>query len=286
METIHIWVGTDEWQRAAGAERVLEHSIRKHASRPVEIHWMRGGDAGWEVSKNGDNGSWRINMEPGNAWKVRGAWGTTFSCFRFTIPEMMGFVGKAIYFDADMLVRDDVAKLIDMETTAGYRCISDARTDVSVIDCAWFKDKAWWPSIAKMKPSGWIVWHYCQLLAKHKGVEPTLPKEWNDCDGLLFQRDPGLSKLVHYTSVPDGQPYCPYPTINYHVPYPHARNAQAGQLWWSTFRESLGPEGVQELREALVEAGKRAEKRVLSESDLRQVLLRSGVPEEEATVSP
>jgi len=36
------------------AERVLEHSLREHATVDVQIHWLRSGDPGfenWEIGR-------------------------------------------------------------------------------------------------------------------------------------------------------------------------------------------------------------------------------------------
>jgi hypothetical protein len=180
---------------------------------------MRSGDPGWEVSKLGDNNSWRINIEPGFAWKQRGAWGTPFSCFRFAIPELCAFEGRAVYLDADMLVLADVRELLEMPLANGFRTISMQRTDVALIDCAYFADQDWWPTIAKMRPSGWITYHYCQLLQQHGAISPTLPAAWNTCDPMQPMPDPGIgaAKLLHYTTVPT-QPYRPYPSVRY---FPH-----------------------------------------------------------------
>ena len=216
MAPLRVYVGTDEWQRDAGAERVLEHSIRKHATCDVAITWMRSGDPGWEVSEHGDASTWKINVPPGSAWKKRGAWGTPFSAFRFAIPEACEFAGRAVYLDADMLVRADMAEFLTMDTDAGYRCISKARTDVALIDCSWFADKAWWPRIEQMKASGWITYYYCQLLLQHGGIAPTLDPLWNVCDPMRPCADAAgdAAKLRHFTTVPI-QPYKPYPTVKY-----------------------------------------------------------------------
>lgn len=175
---------------------------------------------GFETSKDGGNGTWRTNVEYGAAWKKRGAWGTPFSAFRFAIPELCGFSGRAVYFDADMQVFADVRELLECSMSSGYRVCHDNRTDVAVIDCGWFADKAWWPRIEAMKPSGWLTFHYTQLLRQHRGLDVTLDPAWNVCDKLLPTRDPGLSgvKLAHFTVVPT-QPYHPYPGVRY-VPHP------------------------------------------------------------------
>lgn len=177
---------------------------------------MRAGEPGFEITKNGDGGSWRINIDPGHAWKQRGAWGTPFSCFRYAIPELCDFEGRAVYLDADMLVLADVRELAEASLLGGYRCAYGNRTDVSVINCASFKDKPWWPRIAQMKPSGWISWHYVQLLTQHGAVDPTLDPRWNVCDPMQPLPDPGIgdAKLLHFTTVPT-QPYRPYPSVSY-----------------------------------------------------------------------
>lgn len=181
---------------------------------------MRAQDPGWEISRSGDPGTWKINVEPGSAWKKPGAWGTPFSCFRFAVPELCGFEGRAVYMDADMLVRGDVRELLEMPLAEGYRSISTARTDVSLIDCSYFKDELWWPRIDTMRKSGAITYHYCQLLIAKGAVSPTLDRRWNVCDRVDITPDPGVgdAKLLHYTTVPT-QPYRPYPTVNYR-PHP------------------------------------------------------------------
>ena len=175
-----------------------------------------GGVGMWLTSEEGIPGTWKTNVAYGSAWKKRGAWGTPFSCFRFAIPELCNFEGRAVYLDADMLVRADMRELLEMPLTKGYKSISKPRTDVSVIDCSYFKDCSWWPSIEVMKKSGWITWHYTQLLMQMDAVDPTLDMAWNACDPMTMVPDPGVEhcKLLHFTVVPT-QPYRPYPGVSY-----------------------------------------------------------------------
>lgn len=173
---------------------------------------MRSGDPGWEVSRNGADGSWKINREPGHAWKSRGSWGTDFSCFRFAIPELCGFDGKAIYLDADMLVLGDIAELASLSLNRPWLCRS-GMTDVSVIDCKAMRGLL--PSIAEMKPSGRITFDYVQMLTRCGAIDPSLPAEWNARDSADLWVP--ATKLLHYTTVP-WQPWRPYPCVTY---YPH-----------------------------------------------------------------
>lgn len=247
MDTIRVFIGSEPCQREHYAERVLEHSIRKHVTGPVDIHWMRAGDPGWETSERGTDGSWRVGKAVHGGWvKAPGSWGTGFSGFRWAIPELCGFEGHAIYLDADQLVLADIRELWDLRPTGdhGVRCISHNRTDVMVMDCAWFGRKQW-PPLSVMKPSGWRTFEYLRHLHIRNGVDPTLPVEWNDCDGMLYSSG-RPSKLLHYTTVPDGQPWRPYPNITYPTEFPYCRNRQIGQLWWDELRESLQAEHDQQ----------------------------------------
>jgi hypothetical protein len=194
---------------------VLEHSIRKHATCDVTFTWMRAGDPGFEVTPDGRNGSWNIGREAGQAWPKRG-WGTDFSSFRFAVPELCGFQGRSIYLDADMLVLGDVAEFLTMPVAAGYRCMHWKRTDVSLIDCGWFKGRKGWVPISTMKKSGYGTGIYCQQLVQMSGIDATLDERWNRCDPMHACADPGLcdSKLIHFTVVPT-QPYKPYPSVSY-----------------------------------------------------------------------
>lgn len=200
---------------------------------------MRAGEAGWEVTPDGAGGTWRINREAGQAWPKKG-WGTDFSCFRFAVPELCGFEGRAIYLDADMLVLHDIKDLWDRDLKGkGVLCCNWKRTDVSLIDCSWFKGKDWWPSIEWMKASGKNTGQYCILLAQRGAVHGALPWEWNDCDGQIYNKRPGSVKLLHYTHVQLGQPYRPYPNIDYPPEWPHCiPSPSAGELWHDTYAEA------------------------------------------------
>lgn len=239
-ETIHVWIGTEQCQRESLAELVLERSIRQHASWPVEIHYMRAGDPGWETTKRGKNGTWAVGDAVHGGWVKSNnrSWGTGFSGFRWAIPELMGFEGHAIYLDADMLLLDDITELYQFkpDEDKGVRCISHNRTDVMVMNCAWFKDR--WPTIAQMKPSLNRSFEYLQIIHAQQGLQADLPQEWNDCDGQLFSNG-SPSKLLHYTTVPDGQPWRPYPNINYPTKFPYCRNEEIGVLWWAELEEAL-----------------------------------------------
>jgi len=108
---IRVFIGTDSTIHGK-AEKVVEYSIRKHASEPVDIQFIR---PGW---KSGCTG---------------------FTNHRFLIPAMRAFKGFAIYLDVDMLLLSDIAELWAYREP-GKWCTTGIRDDVSVIDCAAFQD--------------------------------------------------------------------------------------------------------------------------------------------------
>ena len=90
MNPIRIFVGTDDSQNLA--VKVLEHSIRRNTFHPIEVVGMNQLDI--PIPKD-----------------LRNQARTGFSFYRFVIPELCGYQGKAIYMDADMQVFKDISEL-------------------------------------------------------------------------------------------------------------------------------------------------------------------------------
>lgn len=121
-----IVIGTEPRQLVA--QRVLEHSIRKHASKPVAIR--------------------------GASQTQRRMGGTKFGFVRFLVPSLCGYEGRAIYMDADQLVLGDVCELAaQLEEPHAVGLVHDIvgsfggkpveprnETSVMVLDCAKLRD--------------------------------------------------------------------------------------------------------------------------------------------------
>lgn len=259
--SIRIFVGSDIWQFRAGAETVLEHSIRQHTKANVEFTWMRAGPKGhadtargFEVSEHGESGTWKIHRPVHHAWPKKG-WGTPFSNFRSAVPELLGFEGVGVYLDADMIVLGDVEELIAYPRMAAWFCNHQIITDVSVIEGAPFKDCHWWPSIHTMMKQGMFLKQCLALLNAHNYMDTRLPWEWNMRDRWTPQ-----TRLLHYTSVPQ-QVWTPYPDVKY---IPH-HDPKAEPLWWGAYGEALAvehgaTEAVRLLREAHAASQERVKK--------------------------
>ena len=101
-DTIKVFVGCDPNNCDLEQMMVLDYSIHKHTSVPVEIVWM-------QLSRD-PNSYWYSNPETGEGWNTT-KWSTPFSGFRWAIPEYCQYSGRAIYMDADVIILDDLAKL-------------------------------------------------------------------------------------------------------------------------------------------------------------------------------
>jgi hypothetical protein len=92
-DVVRVYVGADRSQ--ALAIKVLAHSIKRHASVPVEVIPM-------------------IDLPVPVPADPRNTQRTGFSFSRFCIPKLAGYQGRAIYMDADMLVFRDIRALWEL----------------------------------------------------------------------------------------------------------------------------------------------------------------------------
>lgn len=218
VEPLRIFIGGDEQQLAAC--RVLEYSIRKHASVPVEIHPM-------------------LDLPHPMPRDERNRPRTRFSYYRFMIPELCGHRGRALYLDADMLVFGDVAELRDMPFD-GRRvlCTAPAPTEmwkgydspylgarsvaVMLLDC----EELDWEIDEIVRGLDEHRYTYEQLLSDICILEPdqvadTIPPEWND----LERYSPEHTKLLHFT-------------VTHTQPWRNDKNPRC-DLWMSWYREAV-----------------------------------------------
>jgi hypothetical protein len=178
-----------------------------------------------DYGRGGPWGGWEMGRPRGRILPGKGkGWATDFSCFRYAIPEVAGFRGRALYLDSDMLVLGDLRELAEVDMSHPWM-ITPGSSSVALIDCAWFADKDWWPRLTEMKQSGWNKSHYLGLLERH-GAFGALSRHWNCLDGEGFH--PERTKLVHFTAL-ETQPWLPYPErIRYRA---HPR-VELVESWW------------------------------------------------------
>lgn len=195
MEPKRIFVGADETQLAAAA--VLEYSIKKHSQGPVEFNLMRDLDI-------------PIPKDPANRPR------TGFSLYRFMIPALTGFSGRALYLDADMQVFDDISELWHLpfegkKVLCTYQDEAPERwkendwfhpgrqMSVMMLDCSALD----WDIHAIVKALDAGEFSYADLLFDLAVLDKTeigenIPPEWNS----LERYEAGVTKLLHYTIGP------------------------------------------------------------------------------------
>lgn len=222
MDTIQIFIASEAGHEKA--ELTLAYTIKQTTTGPYQIHWMS--DAlddpiwrGWNVGRD------HRNQNSGQGWK------TNFSAFRWAIPELCNFQGRAIYLDVDQILLHDIRQMWQLPMNdCSYLAIRPEKTDVMLMDCTKFQ-QPWWLPIAKMKPSGKSQRHYRKLVGEHTKVG-TLDPIYNCLDGHGFS---DKTRLVHYTCMLE-QPWHPFPKI---IAYRAHRCPTVANLWYKLYNEAL-----------------------------------------------
>jgi hypothetical protein len=188
MEPVRIFIGTSANGEDAEMEMIYEDSLRRHATGPLEITWMR---------QNHDAESiW------GN-WNTR-RWPTPFSGFRWAIPQACRFEGRAIYTDEDMINFRDIRDLwnIDLGDCAigarkGLR-FNGHEFCVMVMDCAKMKDLLMPAERMKLLPES----HF-RFIQKFSGSDyvKDIDFRWNVLDGENLQPYTGQTPLPALTDM-------------------------------------------------------------------------------------
>lgn len=133
-DKIRLFVGADCNNSDLESQAVLEYTLRKHASLPVELTWMR-------VQKKG----------PWSGWQT-GSGITPFTHFRWSIPAVCGYQGRAVYTDSDFFFCADLAELW-RQPIPGVILVKNpgpkVNTSCMLIDCA--KAKGHIPDLDRLR---------------------------------------------------------------------------------------------------------------------------------------
>lgn len=207
---IRVFVGCAPNGEDAESQSVLEYSLRKHASVPVSITWMR-------LSRDPQS---PFYSDGKRGWQT-GGWSTPFTAFRFIVPRLCGYEGRAIYTDSDVIFMADVAELWRQEFAPG-KCVlakyegRAKRFCVSLWDCE--AARPFMP--ASRFPDGAEIKH---TLATIGPAVQAYRGNWNCLDGEDYAdlHDPDV-KAIHY-SMESAQP---------HLRYALPRLEKAGRKHW------------------------------------------------------
>jgi hypothetical protein len=197
---LRIFIGSGE---ASLLERkVLIYSLRKHASRPLDIRVFNGTHDSLET-----DGAEPLPLNMPLAAKYRNV--TEFSNYRFLIPQLCGHAGRAAWIDSDTVCLADIAQLFDSQMGPAailakpdaYDGAGGSRWGLSValFDCARcaFDIGTLFDEVAANR---YTYTDLHQLSPAFRAVHPievaALDANWN-----VFDRYDAATKLVHYTNL-------------------------------------------------------------------------------------
>lgn len=191
---VRVFVGAEPEQQLA--VKVLEYSIRKHASMSVVVQPLHAALAAEGLD---------VPLPRSPALAPR----TPFSYQRFAIPALKKYVGRAIYLDSDMLVFDDIKKLWTIPFDgASLLAVQEPpesghlpQFSVSLMDCEALE----WDVRELVKELDAGRWTYEQFMFEMSAApsaKATIPSRWND----LERYEEGQTALTHFTNM-DQQPW-------------------------------------------------------------------------------
>jgi hypothetical protein len=183
---VKVYVGSQPEQMLA--TKVLEFSIRRHSSMSAEVLPIHEFSRPVPVPRDARN-------------KPR----TPFSFQRFLIPELKGFVGKAIYLDSDMLVFRDIKTLWskdmgDANILAAHEDEGSSRRpqfSVMLLDCKKLQHWRIEDIVAQLDADAFSYEQLMYDMCIAGNIAPDIEREWNSLEHF----DPGRTCLLHYTDM-------------------------------------------------------------------------------------
>lgn len=192
LEPIRIFVGCDPNNCDLEQLMVLEYSIRKHTNYPIQIHWM-------QLSNNSES-PWYSNQKQKEGWNTE-KWATPFSGFRWAIPELCNFNGRAIYLDADVIVLSDIFELwqhpINDESIVIARGQNSARLCTCVWDCT--KAKEFLLSLKELRTNSNSHQYMMDLIKENTKLVTSYQDSYNNIDGEDIPIE--KIKILHYSDM-------------------------------------------------------------------------------------
>lgn len=195
--TIRVFVGCAANHEDLESQSVLEHSIRKNTKRDVEITWMK-------LTRDPVS-PFYSEPEKGLGWNHSG-WATPFTGFRWAIPSICDYKGKAIYSDSDVLFKADIGEFWDQVFSPGAMIMAKGgyhswRFCVSLWNCE--LAAKWIPHYTKLMKDPQSAKNMHAMIKKNSALMQPFRGNWNCLDGEKYESlDHPDIKAIHYTSMP------------------------------------------------------------------------------------
>lgn len=191
---IRIFVGTPANNEDLECQAVLDYSLRKHASAPIDITWM--------MLSRDPSSFWFSDPQakPRKGWNTK-TWATPFSPLRWGIPAACNYEGRAIYMDSDMIAMADIADLWNQPIPNSKAALMtrDGASCVMLLDCA--RMKQFLPPIETLKGEQGAYRAVRSSVSKNAGAP--FVGNWNCRDGETYKTIYDYDvKVLHYTRIP------------------------------------------------------------------------------------
>lgn len=239
--TIKLFVGCSANGEDAEAQALLEYTLRKHhPADDIELCWM--------MLSRDPASAWYSNPTKGEGWNTRG-WATPFSAFRWAVPHVCGFKGRAAYCDVDKIFMADIGELWSQEIPSGKALLTkdEVHSCFMLFDCERMKNIL--PTLDQLRRTEGLY----RSVRKNVGLAAArFAGNWNCLDGENYATldDPDI-KVIHFTKV-ETQPHLKWAlprlraqgkqhwnqwTLRAEKPLPHARadvQPLVDKLWAET----------------------------------------------------
>lgn len=212
---IRLFIGCSANGEDAEAQALLEYTLRKHhPADDIELHWM--------MLSRDPLSPWYSNPAKNEGWNTKG-WATPFSAFRWAIPHVCNFSGKAIYTDVDKIFMADIAELWNQPIPLGKSMLvkDEVHSCVILWDCE--TAKKFLPKFEDLRRTEGLYRTIRRMIASSSG---RFAGNWNCLDGESYEtlRDPHI-KIIHFTKV-ETQPH-----LKWALPRLKAKGQQHWNRW-------------------------------------------------------
>ena len=208
-----VFIGWDS--REAEVADVLAYSLRKHATIPLEINYLKARELDFDRP-----------LDPLQS--------TEFTYTRFLVPHLCGYQGKAVFMDCDMLCLGDIKQLDDLPMDQyALRVVKHDHRPTNTVKMDGKPQTTYprknWSSLMLMNCAKLNLWtkqivetESGAFLHRFQGVPDEqigeIPNTWNTLDWMDDR-----TQLIHYT---EGGPW-----------FEAYRNHPYGQVWLDSLDE-------------------------------------------------
>lgn len=181
---LRVFIGTSASGEDAEACLVCEATLRRHASVPLEITWLR-------LS--------RVPGDPGHGWSTE-RWATPWTGLRWAVPALCGWEGRAAYFDCPQIIVGDVAALAGAEMPPGAAVLlrregASLLTGCLVWDCAAARGHV--PDLGALRADIGTHQMMGSLLVDRPHLAGELPDGWGMRDAAYARAPAAAGGSIH-----------------------------------------------------------------------------------------